>query len=234
MVGYQPPGAFTPELRWERSPYVCVPLPEIFTLHADPYIVPHRDSGSRCETAPPPVPRLQSIALPAQITGITAVTLNPVLRFGAQSSVSAQIDVDFALPEERMKSHAGVLAEPAMLPGLPSLTLLSSLLPWAITVHASSGYVVVADVLSAIHRELDIRITDQQVSEWMEWRVGEGPKQGPNWRKGSREIWHRVASPRSLKYKGAGTRLELLQGRTRFGGLSESVMGCEVWVVNFV
>ncbi|KAJ6571423.1 hypothetical protein B0H19DRAFT_1129948 [Mycena capillaripes] len=186
---------------------------------------------SPCETAPPPVPRLQSIALPAQITGITAVTLNPVLRFGAQSTVGAEIEVDFALPEACMEVNPGVLAEPAGFPGLPSLTLLSPLLPWAITVHASGGFVVVGDVLQAIWRELDIRITE---NEWVGQPARERAKQVNEKTRGPAETRNSGVSVRGLKQKRAITRLDLLGGRTKFGGLSDSTMGCEVWLLNFV
>jgi hypothetical protein len=37
-----------------------------------------------------------------------------------------------------------------------------------------------------------------------------------------------------LEQKRGMTRLDFLDGRTRLGGLSESTMGCDIWVVNFV
>ncbi|KAJ7637391.1 hypothetical protein DFH06DRAFT_1002718 [Mycena polygramma] len=124
------------------------------------------------------------------------------------------MDVDFALarPDARRGPTAGVMMELAVFPALPSLTLLSQSprLPWAITVHASGAAVVVGDVMQAIQRALAIRITKEQL---MEYRGDRGASQ--------------------KRYRSGMTRVDLLQGRTAFAGLSESTMGCGVWVVNF-
>ncbi|KAJ7637399.1 hypothetical protein DFH06DRAFT_1433640 [Mycena polygramma] len=212
---YPLPIAFPPGLRWEHSPYVCVPLPNVSARDAAPAIPPRRDSSSRSE---PAQPRLKPIELPPQITGVTAVTLNPVLRAGANNN--ARIGVDFALsvPWVGVDSHGA--AEPATFPALPSLTLLSRRLPWAITVHTSGASVVVADVLQAIQRALGIRITEE---EFLEHQGEEqSRRQAPRGFKGRRQ------------YQSGMTRLDLLEGAARFGGLSESTMGCEVWMVDFV
>ncbi|KAJ6571454.1 hypothetical protein B0H19DRAFT_1231255 [Mycena capillaripes] len=134
-------------------------------------------------------------------------------------TTTGEIDVDFALPEAWMEVNPGVLAEPAVFPGLPSLKPLSPLLPWAITVHASGGFVVLGDVLQAIWRELNIRITGNERAN--------DKKRSPT------ETRNSDVSVRSLKWKRALTRLELLGG-TKFGGLSDSTVECEVWVVNFL
>ncbi|KAJ7152689.1 hypothetical protein C8R43DRAFT_843348, partial [Mycena crocata] len=113
-----------------------------------------------------------------------------------------------------------VLAQPATYPGLPSLTVMCPHLPWLITVHASSGgCVVVGDVLYAIRRALRIRITEDQFDEWRDQEekrfqvIGRGLK-------------------RRRAYESGMTRLSFLGGRHKFAGLSESNMGCDVWVLN--
>ncbi|KAJ7637394.1 hypothetical protein DFH06DRAFT_655701 [Mycena polygramma] len=198
-----------PGLVWESSPYVYLPQSNHSAGEAERQNSRSLESRSRSE---PTQPRLKPIALPPQITGVTAVTLNPVLRFGAESLRGAHIDVDFALarPDTRRGPTAGVMIELAVFPALPSLTLLSPRLPWAITVHASGASVVVGDVLKAIHRALGIRITKEQLMAY-------GDDQ----------------SASQKRNRGGMTRLDLLAGKTKFAGLSESKMGCEIWVVNF-
>ncbi|KAJ6484511.1 hypothetical protein C8R47DRAFT_980781 [Mycena vitilis] len=118
-----------------------------------------------------------------------------------------------------------VLMELAMFPSLPSLTLFSPRLPWAITVHASGRFVTVGDLLEAIHQSLDMRVTENH-AESMGRRIG------------CVRTETTVEMARGLKrkrdYQGVMKRLDLLDGKTKFAGLSESTMGCEVWVVNFV
>ncbi|KAJ7151985.1 hypothetical protein C8R46DRAFT_913635, partial [Mycena filopes] len=113
-----------------------------------------------------------------------------------------------------------LLAEPATFPALPSLTLVSPYLPWVITAHAESGWVVVGDVLRAIQEALQMRIDE----EWQEEMVKDG-----DLRRSSPDV------STGARWRGrAITRMDLLQGRTRFGGLVESTMGCDVWTVNFL
>ncbi|KAJ7460001.1 hypothetical protein B0H11DRAFT_1639572, partial [Mycena galericulata] len=56
-------------------------------------------------------------------------------------------------------------SEPATHPVLPSLTIISSRIPWAITAQASGEILrclTVADVLSAIHQALRLQIDEEQ------------------------------------------------------------------------
>ncbi|KAJ7637369.1 hypothetical protein DFH06DRAFT_1219559 [Mycena polygramma] len=218
------PAKFTPGLKRERTPYSALPIPYIPAPH-ETDILPHRES-TRCrnviqQPAPPQIPRLKPIALPPQIPGVIAVTLNPVLRLGARFNGGSRIDMDFASTSDT-RIEPAVLMELAVFPGLPSLTLLSRYLPWAIPVHASGRFVTVGDVLQATRRSLDMRVTEDQVEESMGRRIRCMDTNGNR--------------ARGLKRKNQDgmTRLHLLQGRTRFAGLSESTMGCEVWVTNFV
>ncbi|KAJ6484508.1 hypothetical protein C8R47DRAFT_1131636 [Mycena vitilis] len=152
-----------------------------------------------------------------------------MLRVGAKFSGGAHIDVDFTfsasdgweLSDAGKGPEAGTLMELAAFPGLPSLTLVSPHLPWAMTVHASGSSVTVGDLLQAIERGLRVRITGEEFMD----------------HGGVECIVDQEASRRGVNSKrlyGSGmTRLDLLAGRTRFAGLSESTMGCDVWVVNF-
>ncbi|KAJ7151976.1 hypothetical protein C8R46DRAFT_913383, partial [Mycena filopes] len=113
-----------------------------------------------------------------------------------------------------------LLAEQATFPALPSLTLVSPYLPWAITAHAESRWVVVGDVLRAIQRALQMRIDEEWQDEMVETRGTRKSEPGD------------AASTR--RREGGTTRMDLLQGKTRFGGLVESRMGCDIWTVSFL
>ncbi|KAF8214351.1 hypothetical protein K438DRAFT_1927404 [Mycena galopus ATCC 62051] len=199
--------ACEPGLVWARSP----------TTFPSPYDVSQTSAKRDCvpslyRTPPyrPPQPRPEPIALPAQIPGVTHVTLNPV--FHASTS-------DFGLSFGQMEMERAVLAELATLPGLPSLTLLSPKLPWWITAHASSECgVSVRDVLEAIQRTLALRVTKHEFNDWVEHRGYQVTQNG-----GIGRLYHSGMA-----------RRDLLEGRGVFRGLSESEMGCEVWVMNFV
>ncbi|KAJ7021977.1 hypothetical protein C8F04DRAFT_1402633 [Mycena alexandri] len=212
-----------------RSPYAFVSPPAVSTSLATRALLAHRDF-STCERAQPrvpPCPRPRPIALPAQIPGVIAVTLNPVLR------VDGGIDVDFSALDSSttLKLGVGVLGEPATFPGLPALTLVAPGLPWVITAHASSGWVVVGDVLSAIGQALHMGMDEGDFEEGQEEMAEDRRKGG----RGSGETTESRRMTKSRKQKTWGeTRLRFLGGRTRFGGLVESTMGCDVWVVNFL
>ncbi|KAJ6613180.1 hypothetical protein B0H10DRAFT_2049814 [Mycena sp. CBHHK59/15] len=217
-----------PVLRWEESPYTCIPLPDVGKAlhnsrwHAE---VPRLAYVPDAQPQLPPCVRLKPVALPPQVKGVTEVTLHPVLRVGAESR--ARLAVDFAsMPTA--ESIAGwrslLLSEPATYPELPSLTVISVLLPWSITVH-SSGMVLrcvtVADVVSVIWEALCVGVTEEQFHEWMAQDGEMKPKR-----------MERLESGRKA-YRHGMTRLDLLEGKTVFVGLSESVMGCDIWVLNF-
>ncbi|KAJ7637368.1 hypothetical protein DFH06DRAFT_655378 [Mycena polygramma] len=223
VSGVHPAMPIPSGFKYERAPYACVPHPSMFAPN-EPDVFPRRAFNTNVNAIKSPTqlrgPRLKPIALPPQISGVTAVTLNPVLRLGARFN-GARIDVDFA-SDTRMEP--AVSMELAVFPGLPSLTLFSPRLPWAITVHASGRFVTVGDLLQAIHQSLDMRVTEDQAVS-MGWRIGYTETTGDILARGVK---------RKQGYKDEMKRLDLLGGRTKFVGLSESTMGCEAWVVNFV
>ncbi|KAJ7186420.1 hypothetical protein C8R46DRAFT_1341852 [Mycena filopes] len=165
--------------------------------------------------APPPL-RVRPIALPALLPGVETVTLNPLLRLEAESAI---IDVNFESWMGNPGTHSqteGLMDEAATLPGLPSLTLISACFPWPITAHAAGTFLVVGDVLHAVRRALALRISEEEVDEWME----------------SQERRSRAGKRKRAYYSGM-TRMALLQGASRFCGLSESNMGYDVWQLHF-
>ncbi|KAJ7096560.1 hypothetical protein B0H15DRAFT_825628 [Mycena belliarum] len=238
-------GRCPPSLRLESSKYPGLPLSAIsdasdeadspaIQRHAFPRSAlappqpPHVHAFPHA-AAPPPHVRIQPIPLPPQIAGVNVVTLNPVLQFSARPTLAADANVATGAQgyTSRLRDSA---SEPATWPGLPALTLVSALLPWAITAHASRGWVSVGDVLHAIRRALSIHVTEEEFER--EWAATmhqiqaapqtESPRQR-NTHQSTRLAWSR-----------AMTRRDLLDGKDRLGGLAESGMGCDVWVVHFV
>ncbi|KAJ7274833.1 hypothetical protein C8J57DRAFT_1312855 [Mycena rebaudengoi] len=203
-----------PDVQWKRSPYACVPLPDV----VDPPPVRHqRPKAPRPACLPaaqPPQTRMKPIALPPQLAGVSAVKLSPLLRCGAARWGSMPVDFSWTR-SPTAASQPRQLSEPATCPGLPSLTVISELLPWPITVYASGislRWVTVADVLGAIYEALSIHVDEQQ---FVDWASHEGKK-----------------TQRRLRYRKGMMRLDFLGGQTRFAGLSESEMGCDIWVLN--
>lgn len=145
--------------------------------------------------------------------GVTSVTLHPALR------AKSGIVIDFASP--RTESNAAwdcihLSWAPATAPALPSLTIESPRLPWAITAHPSgraARFLTVADVIDAIWDVLRLQVDQAQFDDW-ETMTGR-PEKRSGW----------------LTYRRGMTRLDLLEGKTRFVGLSESSTGCDNWVL---
>ncbi|KAF7350274.1 hypothetical protein MVEN_01331400 [Mycena venus] len=215
-----------------QSLYAGVPHPHI------PSAIPlsrdsHQRSGAgvpRLAGMPDTQPHPQShrrrptpIPLPPQLEGVTSVTLHPAL---AKASTRL-VNIDFAslaLPMADAETNAALpwfhllSSTPATSPPLPSLTIESPRLPWAITAHPSgrvARVLTVADVIGAIQSALCLPIDAEQ---FLDWEI--------MMRSGSR--W---PGRRSLRHQNAMTRLDLLEGKTRFAGLYESTMGCDVWVL---
>ncbi|KAJ7751512.1 hypothetical protein DFH07DRAFT_887382 [Mycena maculata] len=176
----------------------------------------------------PPCARVRPVDLPAQITGITSVTLNPALRFGSKPPEYTVLDVDFAQAAVNVNYH--LLAEPATFPGLPSLTVISHRLPWAITAHASGRYLTVADLLDAIRKALWIRVTEEDYAEWLAQHCADQAKPQHCQPGNSSDVLPVKGQKRKRAHQ--LMRLDLLEGKHRFAGLSEGTMGCDVWMLN--
>ncbi|KAK7046513.1 hypothetical protein R3P38DRAFT_2874135 [Favolaschia claudopus] len=183
---------------------------------------------------PPRLPRRKPIPLPPQVPGVTSVVLHPLL---AQSSCArTRLRIDFASPPppsfpfstNNTPSNAPLtLAEPATFPGLPSLTIECRRLPWVIIAHAGRGgrWVTVADVIEAIWEALSRQV---DWGDFADSRVGGVWK--PRTLNSPRVIESQTSTSR-LTWRYGMTRLDLLQGRTKFLGLSESDGGCETWIL---
>lgn len=249
QTSYSPPIAphsqlpFMPGLRWEKSPYTCISLSDVSDAEAstgkEPDIPRHFGTSMPRpdHDAPPRLPRVQPIALPPQVPGITTLILNPALRLGPRATSASMSARTLTGNTHACGGVAGkaerLFLEVATWPGLPSLTVISPLLPWAITAHASGGSAVaVGDVLCAVHRALEIHVTKEEFYDWLHEKESSSMKhRGERWKNWSPDENPKVEASR---YRSGMTRLDLLEGRHRFAGLSESKMGCEVWVVHFM
>ncbi|KAJ7274819.1 hypothetical protein C8J57DRAFT_1466718 [Mycena rebaudengoi] len=205
-----------PGVQWKRSPYACVPLPDVVDPPPAHHQRPEAPRPVCMPVAQPPQTRMKPIALPPQLAGVSAVKLSPLLRCGAARWGSMPVDFSWPRsPTAASKPDERALSELATYPGFLTLTVISELLPWPITVRASGirlRWVTVADVLGAIHEALSIYVDEQQFIDWVSYEGNE--------------------AQRRLRYRRGMTRLDLLGGQTRFAGLSESEMGCDIWVLN--
>ncbi|KAJ7135693.1 hypothetical protein C8R44DRAFT_729259 [Mycena epipterygia] len=104
------------------------------------------------------------------------------------------------------------------IPALPSLTIVSQQLPWAITAHGSGRtlrWLTVSDVLDAVWRPLRLQVDEEGFRDWIMMQSG------------SHSPMPELKGGRSgeIMYQGGMTRLDLLGGKATFAGLVASGMG---------
>jgi hypothetical protein len=115
---------------------------------------------------------------------------------------------------------------PTTSPAVPSLTIESPRLPWAITAHASGNVVrcvSVADVVGAIHSALGLQVDGEGFTDWEAMMRDGGHR--PDL------LTARLDAGGGLVHRRGMMRLELLEGKTRFAGLAESGARCDIWVL---
>lgn len=143
----------------------------------------------------------QCVSLPAQVES-SAVAINPVLEYSERDPL---VRVDLS---RRPQRYGYCLLEPATCPPLPSLAVVSPLVPCAIVVQRSSAeYVTVGEVLVAIRYAIQIA---------------------------GRNGWER-SGERAAESAYAGDearRLECLGGKHMFMGLSKSPAESDTWVLH--
>ncbi|KAJ7151944.1 hypothetical protein C8R46DRAFT_1303166 [Mycena filopes] len=208
-----------PTQQWGMRPHIHSTLP----------VAPiHNPSHPRAH--PPAAPRMKSIPLPPQMPGVTSVALHPAL---AHSGAALAVDLAVGAPSNAafQWQWQQLSSTTATHPPLPSLSIVSPRLPWAITVHASdrslcSG-VSVADVLSAIWEALGREVDREGFRDWESMQMEKRDRDSRG--AGRRMMMNRNRT--TLTYRDWMTRVELLEGGTAFKGLSASDMGCDTWVL---
>jgi hypothetical protein len=129
----------------------------------------------------------------------------------------------------RGHTHA-VLAESAMIPPVPFLTIISPYLRWSISVVPSPhqrAFVSVSDVLEAIYHGLRHLFTEH---EYLHLSRGEQKAIRASYKR----RYGRIPERRHAEKERLGglKRVDFLMGRTRFLGLSPSTDGPDVWVLH--
>jgi hypothetical protein len=229
-----------PPLILSKSPYSCIPLPTVDLIASDrsdtlAHRHPHSSANLKPLSAvplaprtPPPIIHARSpyccIPLPPQIDTNTAVSINPVLEF----TLKPPINFDLSLPPSYITiphCHERCLFEPATHPKLPSLTVISPLLPWPIIIHTLSinpAFVTVADVLGTIYGAVHIRVTEAEF-EYLAPYPAVQTQSGGYGDRGCRTPG---------VYRRDMQRLDFLGGKNNFLGLSKSSMGWDTWILN--
>ncbi|KAL0960243.1 hypothetical protein HGRIS_011875 [Hohenbuehelia grisea] len=174
---------------------------------------------------PPPLDYKRSpyccVPLPAQRAVAIEVAIHPMLRADSVST----IEFDMASPPQPMIDLSG---QPATSPPLPSLTIVSPCLPWAIVVHGTScfgpaPFVSVSDVLSTLYNALRALVTPEEFLS---------ATAAPATRNRSSPQMIDIESRGPRCYWAGMQRLHFLRGKQTFGGLSRSASGAETWVLS--
>ncbi|KAK0446958.1 uncharacterized protein EV420DRAFT_1569139 [Desarmillaria tabescens] len=172
-----------------------------------PHPAPTYPSATSPSGSPPQTPQVAAhMPLLSQIPEIAVI--HPMLELNA-----SRIELDFSVSLACARVW-GSVTEPATLPPLPSLAVVSRMLPWPIVVQRSANreWVTVADVVESIWRALQVPIP---------W----SPSPSPSLLMGvERDDQYRdmVAYP----------RLAYLNGRTRFMGLTKDDDESDTWVLH--
>ncbi|KAK0212114.1 hypothetical protein DFS33DRAFT_1279184 [Desarmillaria ectypa] len=192
----------SPSNRWYQasSPQTQSSLPvSIQNTH------PSSPSGS-----PPQTPQVAAhMPLPSQIAEDTMI--HPMLQL---DGIGIELDFSVSLACARVW---GSVTDPATLPPLPSLAVVSQMLPWPIVVQRSANreWVTVADVVETIWRALQVPIP---------WSTSPSPP----------SLLLAVEHDSQYREMVACPRLAYLNGRTRFMGLTKDDDESDTWVLHVV
>lgn len=159
---------------------------------------------------------------PARAHNLIAYSTTPLLAY------------DMNLPPSSISTHyMGVssagFAEPAVYPPVPSFTLRTQHLPWAIVVPASNGrFVTVSDVLNSVYHALRVNVTQAEFNALGTQKLMSRASQA------YRRRCERLRGHRGYKdEKRAGVRrVDFLMGYTKFQGISPTGRGADVWQLN--
>ena len=126
-------------------------------------------------------------------------------------------------PSTLSTRHQGLssarLAEPAVYPPQPALTLVTPHLPWSVPVAAANGrYVAIADVLHALYRALRTNVTEREFNALRTPKLM-GMAAAEYKRRCERARLHGRRAYQEEK-RGGVRRVDFLMGYTTFAGIS--------------
>ncbi|KAL0066312.1 hypothetical protein AAF712_006743 [Marasmius tenuissimus] len=183
--------------------------------------------GSPGPTSPPnPFSPLAGSPLQTDLSLLPMDEIHSVLRLRSRPRFSFDVSKDPAkTPSLSEELTQELRAEPATVPPLPYVTLVSRCLPWAIEVQSSSNaqdaFVSVADVIGGLHCALRIRVTKAEFD--LQQHQDEITA-------AFEERCHRVAKEEGeaaaeLERTKGLMRIDFLRGRSKFMGLSVARQG---------
>ncbi|KAJ7195795.1 hypothetical protein GGX14DRAFT_376647 [Mycena pura] len=159
---------------------------------------------------------------------------HPLLAFSSTTLPILNYDVS-RHPSTLSTYHVGLssagLAEPAVYPPQPALTLATPHLPWSVPVAAANGrYVVVADVLHALYRALRTNVTEGEFNalrtpKFMRMAAAEYKRRCARARPHGRRAHEE-------EKRGGVRRVDFLMGYTTFAGISPTTQEVDMWQVH--
>ncbi|KAJ7195798.1 hypothetical protein GGX14DRAFT_674411 [Mycena pura] len=158
---------------------------------------------------------------------------HPLLAFSSTAPPILNYDVSLH-PSTLSTHHAGLssagLAEPAVYPPQPALTLATPHLPWSVPVAAANGrYVAVADVLNALYRMLRTNATEGEFNALRTPKLMRMAAAGYK-RRCERARLHGRREYEEEKRRGV-RRVDFLMGYTTFAGISPTTQEADLWQI---
>jgi hypothetical protein len=169
-------------------------------------------------------------AIPVDVAKSVAVRIHDVLALSRQPKIAFDVSYD---PSTTILASLTprVLAAAATTPPLPSLTILSTFLPWNINIRPASqkpgAFVTVADVLTGLYRGLRLPVTPVEFDHIPTIADKERVNRAYEHRY---ERINRNDTVGAYEERRKGVkRVDFLMGNHRFLGLSATVKAPDVW-----
>ncbi|KAH7887214.1 hypothetical protein F5I97DRAFT_1119575 [Phlebopus sp. FC_14] len=205
----------------------------VFFSPQPPTPSPTLTESSLPSSAGPYTPPQQYLPPPPPLP-IGPVAIHPLLAFHPYVAPTLY---DVTLPPHTLAANARsspttlpphILDEPATQPSMNTLTLISDMLPWRLTIHPSRHYVSVLDVFHALYPFLRQPVSAAEFKTLPSQEARDEVALAFHTRC-RRSVSHEGYEEQ--KAKGV-KRVDFLMGRNRFMGLSSTKIGPDVWVLN--
>ncbi len=219
---------FAPEIRVFPLPAPSSPAP---STPLSSYSLPTTDEDG--PSTPPPSSFDPYSYSPQRVPALSGATINPRLlpltsKYGNSPIIGADLTYDISQSPAARQIPSGAVLEPATYPPLPHMLIVHKRLPWQIKLVPSDpslGYVTIWDVLSGIPAFLRQSATKTEY----DLIPGEQAKSDVSsaYMRRCKDALNFEAERRAgLK------RVDFLQSRTKFAGLTGTSKGPQVWEVH--